>query len=447
MSSEGKADGTSTHGRIARALIVGILFIGVAKVAGLAKELAMAWRFGSGPVADAYALTFSLASWPAAVWVSVATVLIVPLMVAARHDDPAKLDLLRRELIAAAMVLGAGLGLVVFLSLNLGLMQGWLDLAADRAAEAQHMIGPLSLTVPLAAVSSVLAAWLIASQRQINTLFDGAPSLLLFAALMALPMADGTVVAWATAAGFGLQLLLLGGVQDRPALLLRARLGFQSLQWPDLWRGLGVLVVSQALVSVSGVIDQVSVVPLGPTSNATIGYASRLLLLIQSLASLAIVRALLPILANADYGDDRARWRIAVQWAAMLTAGGALISVVGWFLTPWGVALLFQRGDFTAQDTVRISEAVRFGLAQIPFYCASIVLAQYVAATRRYSLFLWGNGLNLLVKVAANALLISHFGVPGAMLATAIMYAGSMTFLWIFGRPGRGASGQASGVA
>lgn len=446
MRPAGETAGSNPHGRIARALIIGVLFIGLAKVAGLAKELAMAWRFGSGPVADAYALTFSLASWPAAVWVSVATVLIVPLMVTARHDDPARLNLLRRELIAAAMVLGAGLGLVVFISLNLGLMQGWLGIALDRAAEARRMIGPLSLTVPLAAVSSVLAAWLIASQRQINTLFDGAPSLLLFVVLMALPLADGAVVAWATAAGFGLQLLLLGAVQDRPALLLRPRLGFQSLQWPDLWRGLGVLVVSQALVSVSGVIDQVSVVSLGPTSNATVGYASRLLLLVQSLASLAIVRALLPILANADYGDDRTRWRIAVQWAAMLTAGGALVSAIGWFLAPWGVAMLFQRGDFTGEDTLRVSEAVRFGLAQIPFYCAGIVLAQYVAATRRYSLFLWGNGLNLLVKVAANALLIPRLGVPGAMLATAIMYAGSMAFLWIFGRPGRGAVGPAAGV-
>ena len=54
--------------------------------------------------------------------------------------------------------------------------------------------------------------------------------------------------------------------------------------------------------------------------------------------------------------------------------------------------------------------------------------------------------MNLLVKVAANALLIPRLGVPGAMLATAIMYAGSMAFLWIFGRPGRGAVGPAAGV-
>jgi len=331
--------------------------------------------------------------------------------------------------------------------MKMGLLYGWLDLMADTAVEVRRMIGPLSLTVPLVVVSSVLAAWLIASHRQINTLFEGAPSLLLFAALVALPMADSTVVAWTTVAGFGLQFLLLGAVQGRPSVLLQPRLGFQSPQWPHLWRGLGVLIVSQSLVSVSGVIDQVAIVPLGPTSNATMGYATRLLLLVQSLASLAIVRALLPVLANADYGDDRLRWRIAVRWAASLSAGAAVVSILGWFMTPWGVELLFQRGQFTAEDTVRVSEAVRFGLAQIPFYCAGIVLAQYVAATRRYSLFLWGNGLNLLVKIAANAVLIPPLGIPGAMLATAIMYVVSMTFLWIFGRPGRGVSGPAAGGA
>lgn len=442
----GESAGSNPHGRIVRALIVGVLFIGVAKIAGLAKELAMAWRFGSGPVADAYALTFSLASWPAAVWVSVATVLIVPLMVAVRRDDPDTLDLLRRELVAAALVLGAGLGLVVYVGLNLGLTQEWF-LASERAAEARRMVGPLALTVPLAAVSAVLAAWLISAQRQINTLFEGAPSLLLFGVLAAMPMADGAVVAWATLAGFALYLLLLGLVQEKPALILRSRLGFKSPQWSGLWQGLGVLVASQALVSVSGVVDQLSVASLGPTSNATIGYASRLLLLVQTLGSLAIVRALLPVLANADYGCLQARWRIALQWTMILAVGGAVVAALGWFLTPWCVELLLQRGDFTPADTIRVSEAVRFGLAQIPFYCASVVLGQYVAATQQYGLFLWGNGLNLLVKVAANALLIPSFGVPGAMLATAIMYAGSMTFLWILGRPSQGGPAQSVGVA
>jgi peptidoglycan biosynthesis protein MviN/MurJ (putative lipid II flippase) len=165
------------------------------------------------------------------------------------------------------------------------------------------------------------------------------------------------------------------------------------------------------------------------------------------MASLAIVRAVLPILANADFGDAQKRWRIAVQWSAVLMAGGLIAALVGMLLAPTCVALLFQRGDFTSLDTLRVSEAVRFGLVQIPFYCASIVLAQYVAATQRYSLFLWGNGLNLLVKVVANAVLIPRLGVTGAMLATAIMYAASMSFLWTFGRPGRVDPGPAMGGA
>ena len=447
MTQTSDTAGINPHGQIARALIVGVMFIGIAKAAGLAKELGMAWRFGTGPVADAYALTFSLASWPAAVFASVATILIVPVMISARNEEPGALDLLRREMVAAALVLGLGLGVAVFLYLKIALGQHWIGIIATQAAEISKMVGPLSLTVPLAAVSSVLASWLIASQRQINTLFDGAPSFLLFCALMVLPFADGGAVAWATVAGFGLQLFLLVATQDRPGLLFRAQLGFQSEQWPVLWQGLGVLVLSQALVSFSGVVDQLSVSSLGPMSNATIGYASRLVLLVQTMGSLAIVRAVLPILANADFGDAQRRWRIAVQWSAVLMAGGLIAALVGMLLAPTCVALLFQRGDFTSLDTLRVSEAVRFGLVQIPFYCASIVLAQYVAATQRYSLFLWGNGLNLLVKVVANAILIPRLGVPGAMLATAIMYAASMSFLWIFGRPGRVDPGPAMGGA
>lgn len=424
-------------------MVAGIVFIGIAKLVGLAKEIVMAWRFGSGPIADAYALTFSLASWPAAVWSSVATVLIVPIMVAARRGDPMKLDLLQRELLAIAILTGILLAALVFGILQFSLINNWLGLAPDRAAEVSHMVGPLSLAVPLSTICSVLAAWLIASQRQISTLLEGAPSLLLLGLLLSLP-AVGAVdatsaswIAWGTLAGFAAQLVLLAAVQERPSLLLRPSLSFRSNQWPGLARGLTILVLSQALISMSGLIDQVSVASLGPTSNSTINYASRLIFLVQSLASLAIVRALLPILSNDDYGDDRARWRIALSWSLPIFAAGLLISLAGWFLAPFGVSVLFQRGDFSAEDTVRVSEAVRYGLVQIPFFGAGIVLAQYIAATKRYSLFLWGNVLNLIVKVSFNALLIPHFGAPGAMLATAFMYMASMIFLWIFGRPQR----------
>lgn len=434
------------HRRIAWAMVVGIAFIGIAKLAGLAKELAMAWRFGSGPVADAYALTFSLASWPVAVWASVAASLIVPVLVVARHEGRGDLAVFQKELIAISVASGIVLGLLVFGVLSVGQQLGWAGLSLSRSAEVREMIAPLSLMVPLGVVSSILATWLIASHRQINTLIDGVPSLTLFVALLLLPSANGAVVAWMTVAGFGVQLVALTLVQAERSRALLPRLGLSSSLWRGIWPSLAVLLVGQAILSLSGVIDQVSVVHLGPSSNATIGYANRLLMLLQGLASLAITRALLPILSNPSYGDATARWTISVRWAWLVFLGGLVIGAIGWLLAPIGVQVLFQRGEFTVDDSVRVVEALRFGLAQIPFYCGGVVLAQYVSATQRYSLFLWGNALNLVVKIAANALLIPAFGVPGAMLASALMYATSMVFLWYFGRPRGGRPTLVSGA-
>jgi O-antigen/teichoic acid export membrane protein len=46
--------------------------------------------------------------------------------------------------------------------------------------------------------------------------------------------------------------------------------------------------------------------------------------------------------------------------------------------------------------------------------------------------FLTVNTVGLIVKLAANAVLIERFGINGAMIATALMYASCLLVLWAF---------------
>src|SRR3546814_4132080 len=52
----------------------------------------------------------------------------------------------------------------------------------------------------------------------------------------------------------------------------------------------------------------------------------------------------------------------------LMVLAGAVVTAVGWLLAPWGVALLFERGAFTADDTVVVAQVLRWGLLQMPFY-------------------------------------------------------------------------------
>src|SRR3546814_4343245 len=51
----------------------------------------------------------------------------------------------------------------------------------------------------------------------------------------------------------------------------------------------------------------------------------------------------------------------------MMGAGAAAVAIA-WALAPWGVALLFERGAFTADNTQAVAQVLRWGLLQLPFY-------------------------------------------------------------------------------
>jgi peptidoglycan biosynthesis protein MviN/MurJ (putative lipid II flippase) len=106
--------------------------------------------------------------------------------------------------------------------------------------------------------------------------------------------------------------------------------------------------------------------------------------------------------------------------------------LISWWLAPWGVKLLFERGAFTAQNTVAVTEVFRYSLAQLPFYFPGLVLVSLLASRRHHKFIAIGAGINLFVKIGANYLFIPLMGIKGIVTATAIMYMASFITLYWF---------------
>ena len=78
----------SPHRRIAVGFLWVSLFVFVGKLAGAAKEMTVAWRYGVSPTVDAYVFVFNLVSWPVAVWFGIISAVLVPLAARIRHAEP-----------------------------------------------------------------------------------------------------------------------------------------------------------------------------------------------------------------------------------------------------------------------------------------------------------------------------------------------------------------------
>ncbi len=307
-------------------------------------------------------------------------------------------------------------------------------LPATALPYAIWMAAPLALLLPLGFASTLFATQLMVSRRHTNSLFEGIPSLCLLIVVVVYRDNTGRSLVIGTLAGFACQLVALVLAQPNITKAISFLPRFSSSLWKEVWRYSLVVVLSIAILNVTGVIDQVMVAHLGANANATLGYATRLLALLTGLGATAIGRALLPVLSHVRASQTGREHDIARRWTWILFLVGTGAAGLGWAISGVGVHLAFERGAFSAQDTMRVAEALRFGFLQLPFYFAGIVVAQLVASHARYKIFLYSNCVGLAVKLVGNLLLIPGMGIKGAFLATAIMYAATTGVLVIFTR-------------
>lgn len=419
------------HHAIAQGMAWVALFVLLASLARAAREMAIAYRYGVGAEVDAYLFVFNLISWPVGVWFSVLSVVLVPLAARIQQGSSVELPLFRAELLGFTALLGLALAFLGWLGLPLLLRSSWTGLPATTVTVATSMVPILVLLLPLGLLISLFSAWMMAAGRHANTLLESVPALAILVALMAFPGGEAEPLVWGTLAGFVFHLASLAAPFGRRAEIEPPYFTRRSPQWSAFWQGFGIMLIGQALMSFIGIIDQFFAASLGTGAIATLSYANRILMLILGLGATAVSRATLPVFSQAQAKGGRQLRHVATQWVRLLFVLGMVAMIVGWWLAPWGVKLLFERGAFTAQDTKVVTEVFRYGLTQVPFYFSSMVLVSLLASQARYRAIAAVAGINLIVKTTANFSIVPWLGMKGIVLGTAFMYAASLTLCWL----------------
>lgn len=406
------------------------LFVLLASIARAAREMVIAYRYGVSAEVDAYLFIFNLVNWPVGVWSSVLTVVLVPLAARINRDAPADLPRFRSELLGVALLLGVTLALLAMVGLPWLLRSSLTGLSVTTLPIAAAMVPVLAFLAPLGILSALLAAWTLASGRHLNTLLEGVPAIVLIIALIAFVGGGVEPLLWGTLIGFGFHVAALATPFVRRGEIEWPRSSRRSPQWPAFWQGFSIMLAGQMLMSVIVVADQFFAARLGVGAIATLGYANRILALALGLGAVAVTRATLPVLSRAHASGSTHVRRLADQWMRILFVFGGICMVIGWGLAPLAIEMLFERGAFTASDTQAVTEILRYGLIQLPFYFSALVLTSYLTSRGLYIWLFWSGALGLSTKLLGNALLIPFFGVAGLALASAATYALNFVFFW-----------------
>ena len=334
------------------------LFVFFAKLAGAGKEMAVAARYGVGEALDAYLFIFNLVSWPVSVWFSVLTVVLIPLAARIKKDGPSELPRFRAELLGLTILLGISLTLLFGIGLPLLMSSHLTGLSSNTVTIAINMIPKLALLAFLGVLSSLFSAWMLSAGRHANTLLEGVPAFTILIGLLVFSNGGAEPLVWATLVGFVFHVISLIIPLARRGEIDMPKFTHRSPEWVFFWQGFGIMMAGQALMSFIGIIDQFFAGHLGAGAVSSISYSNRVLSLILSLGAMAVSRATLPVFSKtqAQGGDSH---RIAIHWMRFLFVLGIFAMLINWWLAPWILKLIFERGAFTAHDTKAVSEVFR----------------------------------------------------------------------------------------
>lgn len=418
------------HYTIASGMLWGTLFVFIGKFAGAAKEMAIAYRYGVSEMVDGYVFVSNLLIWPVGVWFSALTSVLVPLMVNIRQNASLELPRFRSELLGFTLLLSLGTMFLAWPAMAILLQSSWTGLPAATEILAGDMSPVLILMTPLGLLIGLLSALMLCAGRHANTLLESLPALVLLIAVLIFSGNRQQPLVWGTVAGYVFHLACLALLLARRFEIELPRFGRHSPHWPAFWQGFGIMVAGQALMSFAGIIDQFFAARLETGAIATLGYANRVLSLILGLGATAVSRATLPVFCKIQAVDDKQLHKFALRWSSLLFLIGVAAMSAAYWLAPWGIKILFERGEFTAHSSAIVTSVFRYGLGQIPFYFASLVLVSYASSQRRYRLLFWSGVIGIVVKIIANSILIPVFDVKGIALSWVVAYLVNTLFFW-----------------
>jgi putative peptidoglycan lipid II flippase len=93
------------------------------------------------------------------------------------------------------------------------------------------------------------------------------------------------------------------------------------------------------------------------------------------------------------------------------------------------VRLLYQRGEFTAADTLLVSQIQAMYVLQLPFYTLGMLFARLIASLQANYILLYGTIINFALNAVLDYTLMQVFGVAGIALSNTLMYVVSCGFL------------------
>jgi len=406
----------------------------LSRAGGAVIQMVLAYLFGTQDAIDAYLLALTLALFLQNVLVGTLRVTVIPVFVKAKQEGG--LDAARHVVACAfGITLVGGVVLVAVALLAAQFILPWISAFPEQKLVFTHQL--LCLLCPLLIISSL--SFLGTSFLQaVNVFFASGLAMVLVPCVtlvvLLLFSGHGGIYALVGATLFAslTELTVIAFALKRQRILTWPALPRDERLRQAMLQGYLTVAAGSFIMANSTIVNQAMASMLEAGSVATLVYGGRVPSVFMAIPSLAIVQVLFPefskIAAEGDYRQLRAKLNgivLKIFWCTSLAA--ALLILFSEPLT----RILFERGKFSADDTIRVHLTQVCYSLEIPFYVSGIVVVQGLAALGTRRAFFWFGLLFFSGTILGNYIFMHYFGAPGIALSTGLVYLLLNTGLFI----------------
>ena len=436
----GTAD--SLNRKIFRTAVVVGSFTLLVKAGATAKELLVARTFGRSDALDALLIAYLLPAFVLGLLNGAFATTIIPALVEAREKrgSGAAQQLFSSAMLVNTFVLAATailLGLLAPLYLPY-LGSGFPSPKLELTRQLLYVLLPFVVFGGMAgAVSAVLNALHKFVLPAVVPLLTPLLTILLIAVGAA--RFGAFVLAAGLTIGSAVEAALLVWLLQRHGISLRVSWAGFTPEIRGLMGQYVPMLAGTFLMSSTGVVDQSMATMLAPGSVAALGYGNKIIALVLAIGASSLSTAIFPYLSGMLARNDWDQCRLTLRkYALMLIVVTVPLTAFLIVFSRPLVGLLYQRGAFTSLDADLVSKVQIAYALQIPFNFCGLLMVRFLSALRRNDVLMYLSGINLVLDIVLNLILMRRWGVAGIALSTSLVYVFSCLFvtawsLWLLG--------------
>ena len=225
--------------------------------------------------------------------------------------------------------------------------------------------------------------------------------------------------------------ILIGGILNFIYLLLIAlNRKVISLGKPDFKNPNAIIMFKQVpakassgfLTGLLGVTDQFFAAQLAIGSISALNYGLKVPAFLTGLLVLAMNNVLLPYFSKKVAVNKEKAFNSMFKMLKWLFIGSSVVTILVILTSDYMVEMLFERKEFTSEDTLVVSIVQKIRLVYIPFTLCGMVLVNFLTSINRNSFMAWVALASVILNIILDYVGMKLYGIYGISIATTLIY-------------------------